>query len=212
MVGPADPDIALIKYYSKLGFEIIAADGGANLLFEQGILPAAIIGDLDSMKSGADIGKQTTLIQIGEQDSTDFEKCLYSVDAPMFLAIGFIGRRFDHTLANVHAMAKYANQKNVLLIGPQDFSFAHIGKFATECFPGDIVSIFPLAPIRFLKSTGLKFALDKLTFDLGHSIGISNEANDRHIEISPATDSLSTPYLVTLSLERLSDFVEACWH
>ena len=47
---------------------------------------------------------------VGEQETTDLEKCLYSVEAPLFLGVGFLGGRVDHQLAAMNALVKYAGR------------------------------------------------------------------------------------------------------
>ena len=54
---------------------LIWADGGANTALEFGLTPALIVGDMDSV-SGRFDGE---IIHLPEQETTDFEKCLYSV-------------------------------------------------------------------------------------------------------------------------------------
>ena len=47
---------------------------------------------------------------IAEQDTTDLEKCLDSVEAPLFLGLGFLGGRIDHHLAAMNALVRHAGQ------------------------------------------------------------------------------------------------------
>ena len=198
LVGPADVDITRLETLASRSYPIIAADGGANILLQMGIQPTAIIGDLDSLDRDLMIDAGVTLLHIPEQETTDFEKCLYSVEAPMFLALGFIGGRFDHTLATLHAMAKFIGQKYVLLIGREDASFIHMGELTLATEPGQVVSIFPLSSIEFASSKGLKYPLDGLKFDIGTKIGTSNLATGDEARIIPAAGYFEVPYLVTV--------------
>ena len=47
-------------------------------------------------------------MQIAEQETTDFEKAIYSTRAPVTVALGMTGKRFDHTLAALDAVTRYA--------------------------------------------------------------------------------------------------------
>jgi len=85
------------------------------------VTPDAIIGDMDSIRS--DIDESVTTVSIAEQNSTDLEKALRSIDAPLLLGIGFLGGRLDHTLAAMHALVAAADRK-VILIGAEDVVFA----------------------------------------------------------------------------------------
>ncbi len=206
LLGPADVDFARLEALAKRGYPIIAADGGANYLLQKAIQPTAIIGDLDSLDRSLEIGAETTLLHITEQETTDFEKCLYSVEAPMFLALGFTGGRFDHTLATLHAMAKYIGQKYVLLIGREDASFIHMGELSLTTEPSQVVSIFPLTAIEFASSVGLKYPLNGLRLEIGKTIGTSNLATGDEVRIVPAAGYFDTAYLVSVpgdGLERM---------
>ncbi len=84
---------------------VIAADGGADRAKAIGIVPSTIIGDIDSFsKVESWQNSDVKMFKIDEQETTDFEKCLYSVSAPVFLGVGFLGARTDHGLAAMNAM------------------------------------------------------------------------------------------------------------
>ena len=70
---------------------LIAADGGADALHEMRLTPEAVIGDMDSLSDMAAWRGRTRLVHLAEQDSTDFEKCLYATQAPLYVAPGFTG-------------------------------------------------------------------------------------------------------------------------
>ena len=82
-----------------------------------------------------------------EQDSTDLEKCLYSVEAPLFLGLGFLGGRIDHQLAAMNALVKLPG-KPVVLIGGEDLCFLCPPELALDLPAGTRVSLFPMAPVR----------------------------------------------------------------
>ncbi len=203
LVGPADMNFELFEELMHQGYAVIAADGGANRLQKINVMPQAIIGDLDSLEGRAYLETQTKVVHIKEQDSTDFEKCLCHIDAPLFLAFGFTGRRFDHSLATLHSMTKLGSIKNILLVGVEDISFVHSGDFILSTLPEKKVSIFPLQPICFSHSRGLAFPLDSLEFELGKLVGTSNCTNDSEFSIFPSKKHCDTPYLITLSIECL---------
>ena len=77
----------------------------------------AVIGDMDSLRgSGRLRAAGVAIFEVGEQDTTDLEKCLYSVEAPLYIGLGFLGGRIDHHLAAMNALVKYPG-KPVVLIG-----------------------------------------------------------------------------------------------
>ena len=84
-VPRADLDAAL-----ALAPVLAAADGGADAALANGLVPQAVWGDFDSISPQARAAIPTeNLHRIAEQDSTDFEKCLSRIDAPLVIAVGF---------------------------------------------------------------------------------------------------------------------------
>jgi len=157
---------------------VVAADGGADLLEDWGESAAAVIGDMDSV-AGLDTWRArsgVTVLHLAEQDTTDFEKCLYSVEAPFYLGVGFTGRRLDHTLAALHALLRWRD-KRVALIGAEDVAFLCPCAWRATLAPGARVSFFPLAPVRGVASTGLRWPVEGLDFAPGLRVGTSNAAS-----------------------------------
>lgn len=64
---------------------IIAADGAVNSLLDMGLVPDAVVGDLDSFDEVlfgrfCDVlGKKSSIVRILEQDYCDFEKAVYYI-------------------------------------------------------------------------------------------------------------------------------------
>ncbi len=132
-----------------------------------------MIGDMDSLSDAARRRlPPETLYRIDEQDSTDFDKSLRSVDAPMVLGIGFLGRRVDHQLANLNVLARH-HDKPCVLIARRDVIFAAPRRVAMELEPGSRVSLFPMAPVRG-RSRGLHWPIDGLDMTPGGRVGTSN--------------------------------------
>ncbi|MCF6321151.1 MAG: thiamine diphosphokinase [Rhizobiaceae bacterium] len=208
LVGPADLHFELLGELARRDFPIIAADGGANRLLKNGIVPDAIIGDMDSLDQSLLPDPATRLVQCNEQNSTDFEKCLNNVSAPLFVAFGFTGKRFDHTLATLHGMVKFYQRKNILLVGSQDISLIQTGEFSIALEKGQTISIFPLSNIKFSGSHGLKYPLEGLELDIGKKIGTSNSSNAEKIVIIPSPQYEKTRYVVTLPISSLGKLLK----
>ncbi|MEL6766458.1 MAG: thiamine diphosphokinase [Pseudomonadota bacterium] len=157
---------------------LIAADGAADRLAALGQRPDAVIGDMDSIEDpGAWAARGVTMIDLAEQDTTDFEKCLYSVAAPLYLAAGFTGRRHDHMLAVFHTMLRRSDQRVVLIAEEEVIALAPPGReIALRPGTGGRVSIFPLRPFRCGPSMGLAWPVDGLAMAPGEAIGTSNRA------------------------------------
>lgn len=179
---------------------VVAADGGANTLFNYGITPAAIIGDLDSLEQIDYWQQQSRVMHIAEQDTTDFEKCLYTVSAPLLVAVGFTGKRFDHTLVTLHLLQKYVGKVKLLLITDEDVCFAWQGDLHLTLPLGCRFSIYPLTETTFINSTGLEYSLDGLTLKQGKVIGTSNRVAHSNIVLNAKPEGI---YTVILSLSVL---------
>jgi len=183
LLGGGELNRELFAQTVAQGYPLVAADGGANALTPDDPTPELIIGDLDSLADRAGWEARTKVREIAEQDSTDFEKCLYATSAPLYLAFGFLGRRFDHSLAALHVLAKFAGTKNVVLIGQEDIVFVPGPTFEAELDVGTRFSVFPLTPVNFAHSDGLAYPLDGLTLAPDTVIGTSNEVSASSVKI-----------------------------
>ncbi|MGI9393669.1 MAG: thiamine diphosphokinase [Boseongicola sp.] len=175
MVGAGHPSAESIDEALKFAPTLVAADGGADFALAVGLRPIAVIGDLDSL---SDVAKAeidpSCIIQVSEQDTTDFEKCLARIDAPFALAVGFSSGRLDHTLAAISALVGNGGPPTVL-VGEDDIAFAVPYRIEIDLSPGTRVSLFPLAEVTG-SSSGLAWPIDGLQFRPDGRIGTSNHA------------------------------------
>jgi len=154
---------------------LLAADGGAGRALELGHMPKAVIGDMDSLDAQtAAQFPPNHLYRIEEQDSTDFDKCLRSIRAPLILGVGFTGRRLDHELAAYSSLLRHPDQRCILL-GEVDMCFLAPVSMRLDLPAGTRISLFPLAPCR-VDATGLRWQLKGLMMAPDGVIGTSNEA------------------------------------
>ncbi|WP_415403607.1 thiamine diphosphokinase [Tateyamaria sp. SN3-11] len=153
----------------------VAADGGAELARRAGVDLTAVIGDFDSVSAETvQLIPQERRFHISEQDSTDFDKALRHITAPVILGVGFTGARIDHQLAALNVMARYPDRPCVL-IGPDEVMFLCPPQISVPCDAGETVSLYPLAPVMGT-SRGLHWPIDGLAFDPLTRIGTSNRA------------------------------------
>lgn len=208
LVGGAGVDEATLRSDTFSHWPIIAADGGANALREFDILPTAVIGDLDSLTDHEYWQANTRVVEISEQDTTDFEKCLYSVNAPLLVAIGFTGRRFDHTLVSLHLLQKYTPAVNLVLLTGQDVCFAACGNLQLQLPVGSRFSLYPLSRSVFISSVGLEYPLDGLVLEQGQLIGTSNRVTEAALTIEADSDGvyavITERQLLPLIVEQLT--------
>jgi thiamine pyrophosphokinase len=166
---------------------IVAADGGADHCSALGLVPDVLIGDLDSLNPGA-IEQLTQagvkLIQHPEQkDQTDFELALLHAKAQQAktaTVLGGLGRRWDHSLANLllTAQPQFADLKVVFLDGMQRL-YPLRGKTQLDAKVGERVSLLPLGgDAKGVSTKGLKYQLEEESLFFGSSRGVSNMATD----------------------------------
>jgi thiamine pyrophosphokinase len=133
----------------------VAADGGADRLVSAGLVPRAVIGDMDSISAAARAAiPPDRLHPIAEQATTDFDKALRSVSAPLVLALGFTGGRSDHALAALNALVRHSGRALHRSLGRATWPLQpRPARSSCRCGPGDVLSLFPLARLRG-RSTG----------------------------------------------------------
>ena len=218
LVGGAKVKKSLLRAAIVDAPRIVAADGAANRLIKRGILPDAVIGDMDSLSDRSrKVLPKERVHKIEEQDSTDFEKCLSRIDAPLVVALGFSGGRLDHQLAVLHGMMRFADRP-CLLVGPREVVFLAPPRFDIALFAGCRVSLFPMGEVQ-ARSNGLVWALDGLDFAPGTFIGTSNRvAGSKGQETRVRIETDAPAMLVILPVayfdavrRRLSDPEPARW-
>ena len=179
---------------------IIATDSGADLVAKVGLRPYLVAGDFDSISS-VESFPDSHIIKMPSQDSTDFSKALGLVESPLIIGLGFLGRRFDHSLASINSLAR-AYPQTVLLMDKYDVLFFTKKSVALNLSCGDRVSVLPMGVQGFVSSKGLKWSLSGLKLRLKEQIGTSNQvsAKDGKIEINPSDKG--DGYLVILEAKN----------
>lgn len=197
-VARADLDAAL-----RLAPVVVAADGGADTALDAGITPRAVIGDFDSIGPQARARLSDDILHpFDDQDTTDFEKCLARVSAPLLIGLGFTGARIDHHMAACNALSRYAGQRCVLL-GSDDLMFLCPPVLGLPLEPGCRVSLFPMGAVEGA-SDGLEWPIGGINFAPDGRIGTSNRA------VGPLNLSVTAPkMLVILPADTLQTVVRA---
>lgn len=169
-IGPEDIKLVLNRVDSA-----VAADGGAAALIDSGCIPEAVIGDFDSLAPAYRSRiPEDRLFLIEEQDSTDFDKALRSIQAPLVLAAGFLGARVDHQLAVLNSLVRWP-ERACILLGATEIVFHAPPRITIELAAGDAVSLFPFRRVMG-HSQGLEWPIDDLVFEPDGRVGTSNRA------------------------------------
>lgn len=155
---------------------LVAADGGADHCLASGRTPVAVIGDMDSISDAAAAAYGDRLHKVDEQETTDFDKALRHVAAPVVIAAGFAGGRFDHELAVINTLLRRPDLPCIVL-GRESLTFLCPPHIQLDLPPGMPLSLFPMAAAP-LRSTGLVWPTDGLDFRPEGRIGTSNAVGD----------------------------------
>jgi thiamine pyrophosphokinase len=161
---------------------IIAADGAASKLIECGIMPAAIVGDMDSI---ADISSDITFIHKPEQNTYDFEKCLQYAKEQGYkhaLIVGINGGEYEHSLNNWSIFVKWSRQLQITCYTDGRCGIWVSQNISIDTNIGEVISIIP-SPIATLSSKGLRWELQNTTLSLGNVEGARNEAITEQVDI-----------------------------
>lgn len=167
-VARGDLDLAL-----AFAPDLVAADGGAGHAVAAGHLPMAVYGDMDSLSAEMRAAIPPERIHVlAEQDSTDFDKALRHIQAPMVIALGFTGDRVDHELAVYHGLAMRADVRCIVL-GAHDLVVHAPPRLVLDLPAQTRLSLFPLGDVTG-QSAGLVWPIDGLAFHPARKIGTSN--------------------------------------
>lgn len=183
--------------------QLVCADGGADHAAAMNLMPEAVIGDLDSLSQATRAALPAEVIHhIAEQDSTDFDKALRSISAPLVLGVGFDGSRLDHHLAALHVLLARPEQR-CILISDEQITFLAPPHLRMEAPEGTLVSLFPMGAVTG-RSEGLRWPIEGLSFAPDSKIGTSNEVT------GPLTLQFDQPQmLVIMPRAVLASAVEA---
>lgn len=172
---------------------IICADGGAEYALKCGLLPDALIGDLDSVDDcilDSIKNYNTRIVKYPkEKDYTDTQLAVdYAIEqgADEIVLLGSLGDRQDHSLANILLLVKLIkcgiksciiNEKNEIYV--TDSSITLKGN------KGDLVSLIPVGcDTRGISTEGLQYRLSGATIPLGDPLGISNVFTGEEMKVT----------------------------
>ncbi len=165
------------------GDVLIAADGGTRHILALGLVPALLLGDLDSLTAADRRKLEAAGTEIRpyarDKNETDFELALGHAIEQGFdeiLIIGALGRRLDQTLGNLALLA--GSSRDGLHISMDDGAeqvFFVSRQARVEGSPGDIVSLIPWGRrVSGVTTEGLQWPLQNETLHPHKTRGISN--------------------------------------
>ncbi len=162
---------------------VLAADGGANWLYDMGVLPQVLVGDLDSIRDDVLRALEQSECRIvrhpAHKDETDTELALMeavSCGAKRITLLGSAGNRIDHTLANIMLLT-LPELEGITTQAFDGSSFLSLLRSTTTLRGevGDTVSLIPLRGDALgVRTAGLEYPLRDETLRFGPARGISN--------------------------------------
>jgi thiamine pyrophosphokinase len=181
------PQRSFVRRLTKKVDRVVAADGGANVAREIGIVPDLIIGDLDSMTSATRRHFRDVLtLHVARQDNTDLEKALEYLAAHGVrdvIVLGGIGRRIDFTIGNFSVLWKYRAFMCVRFAGDGWYAMAAAKKNIIHAHIGTVVSLIPFGPCDGITLRGLEYLLTNASMRIG-DVGISNVVRSSPFKVS----------------------------
>jgi thiamine pyrophosphokinase len=165
---------------------VVAADGGTIALERWGIVPHAIVGDLDSLgvdRAAEYAGRGVTVVPYSqEKDESDLELAIvYAVNekADDVILLGlFGGERFDHEIANVLLIAGdgYRGRRMRAVRGDVTVRALHGGEqLELAGAAGDLVTLLPVrGDAEGVRTHRLRYPLVGETLPFGAARGLSN--------------------------------------
>jgi thiamine pyrophosphokinase len=181
--GDVDPDDRALLEGADL---VVAADGGTLALERWGVVPQAIVGDLDSLgleRARAYESRGVVVVPYSpEKDESDLELAIahaIRAKADDILLLGILGgARFDHEIANTLLIAAdgYRGRKLRAVRGDVTVRALHGGEtLEIDGATGDLVTLLAVrGDASGVRTQGLKYPLAGETLHFGAARGLSN--------------------------------------
>ncbi len=182
----ANGEYGNLKQYKELLGQsdlILCADGGANYAYALSVVPHCILGDLDSIdhrvlshytKLGVEIKKFSS-----RKDFTDTQLVLMEAEmrgASEITLIGTLGRRLDHTLANIYS-GMDLSMKGIKVVHycPEYIAYLVHDYLELAGKKGDLVSVLALSDeARGVNETGFEYPLAEAVLHKSNPYSICN--------------------------------------
>jgi thiamine pyrophosphokinase len=178
------PDLGATRGIIQPDDVLIAADGGARHALKLGVIPAVIIGDLDSLSEAEvrvfnEMGVHI-LRYPHNKDETDLELALQHAMKSGYQPISIVaalGGRLDQIIGNLALIADPESiEAGVRLDDGLTEAFFITSKATVHGKPGDTVSLLPWGmPAEGVNTDGLVYPLTRETLLPYRTRGISNQ-------------------------------------
>jgi thiamine pyrophosphokinase len=164
---------------------IIAADGGTRHVLALGLVPNAIVGDMDSLPANFEISKfnNDVILYPKDKNETDLELAIQhalTLNPEKIIILAALGGRLDQTLGNIALISSpFIIHHSSFIIclddGIEEVFFCH-DKCEVNGKVGDLVSLIPWqGEVTGVVTTDLKWTLQDEVLYPQKTRGISNE-------------------------------------
>ena len=185
-------DLQGAKELINPGDILIAADGGARFCREMDLIPDILIGDLDSVsKKDEDYFQKagTKILKFEpRKDETDLELALLhslSLEIEQIIILGGLGRRWDHSLANLLLPALPAlDSLNISFWEEGQWIYLIRNEIEIKADRGSTLSLIPLGgDAEGVNTKWLEWPLIDETLVFGATRGLSNKVLQEKVSI-----------------------------
>lgn len=162
---------------------VLCADGGANYAYELGLVPAFIVGDMDSIKPEVKEYYTSHHVQVKKyprrKDFTDTQLVLSLAEemgADEIVFLGTLGKRLDHTLSNLYCGIELVQKgKKVVHFTPEYAVYLTNKVLEITGQKGDMVSVLPLSEqARGVCEKGFEYPLENVLLEKKNPYTVSN--------------------------------------
>jgi thiamine pyrophosphokinase len=185
---------------------VVCADGGTHHALGLGLMPDAVVGDLDSLTTA----DEQRLLDAGvairrhprDKDETDLQLALDEAlreGARSILIVAGLGRRLDQTLGNISLMSdpRLSGIDCRMDDGLEEVYFCRSSS-EIQGMAGDVVSLIPWGEgVTGVRTNGLRWMLSGDSLKPYRSRGISNE-----METVPASVTIESGLLLIVHSRR----------
>lgn len=180
---------------------ILCADGGLLIALDAGIIPDAVIGDMDSLAQAGfnkdRLPGRTRWIEASpEKDLTDTALCLEAAlefGCDELVLLGGIGGRLDHTIANLQNVVGFSKRGLAIVIVDQNTKIHLLtdDTMTLTGLEGFSVSIFSWTPLSIgVTLSGMAYPLTDAVLSNDFPLGVSNRLVGAEGAVSVADGTL----------------------
>lgn len=158
---------------------LVCCDSAVNLrrLQKLGVEPAAVVGDMDSTPSSVRAALGAKAVKVDEQDYNDLDKAFRWLrtnypQADDIRILGALGKSEAHALGNLSYLLFWEKELGlsaagvrVEMVSDYNTAFAITDSCELHVGEGRKISFFSDDPALRIKSSGLKWPLDEVSFD-----------------------------------------------